>query len=141
MKSASTAPAFRLWTPTGELFPGVGASAVGFGKAMTDIDTKWFNKDAWRIESFLKRGTTTEMWIDPAANKNSKGSTISAVFGYDDMERGIKYRGTTDDSLGHTSEVSYALPLQNGTQRMKVAVSTGLDKATFLPKTDKVTTK
>ncbi|KAJ9462326.1 hypothetical protein DIPPA_08223 [Diplonema papillatum] len=141
MKNATTAPAFRLWTPTGETFPGVGASAVGFGKTMTDIDTKWFNKDAWRIESFLKRGPTTEMWIDPSAIKNAKGGSVSAVFGYDDMERNIKYRGTTDDSLNHTSELAYTLPLQNGVQRVKASVKTSLDKGTFVPNTQKVETK
>ena len=69
MKNASTAPGYRLWTPTGDVFPAPGASAVGFGKAMTDVDTKWYNKDAWRMESFVKSGKQSGFWVDPAANK------------------------------------------------------------------------
>ena len=141
MKNASTAPAYRLWTPTGDAFPAVGASAVGFGKAMTDVDSKWFNKDAWRLESFVKRDKTSAFWVDPAASKDSKKASVQATFGYDDVARNLKYRGITDDSLNHTSELAYTLPLQDGEQRVKVTLKTKLDAATFLPKTDDVETK
>eukprot|EP01063_Lacrimia_lanifica_P022007 TRINITY_DN29717_c0_g1_i1.p2 TRINITY_DN29717_c0_g1~~TRINITY_DN29717_c0_g1_i1.p2 ORF type:complete len:328 (+),score=149.24 TRINITY_DN29717_c0_g1_i1:58-1041(+) len=142
MKNASTPPAFRMWTPTGETFPGIGASAVGFGKAATDVDSKWFNKDTWKVESYLKRDAEqSQIWVDPVATKNAKGGNVNLTFGYDNASTGVKYRASTDDSMKHTSEVAYTLPLLDGTQRVKVAVNTALEKDTFLPKTDSVATK
>eukprot|EP01059_Diplonema_ambulator_P031771 TRINITY_DN5945_c0_g1_i4.p1 TRINITY_DN5945_c0_g1~~TRINITY_DN5945_c0_g1_i4.p1 ORF type:complete len:330 (+),score=157.86 TRINITY_DN5945_c0_g1_i4:57-1046(+) len=120
MKNASSPPNFRLWAPTGEPLPVIGA---GFGKAILDLESKWYNKDAWRIESFLKRDKESKMWMDPAASKDSKKASVSGTFGYDDMERNIQYRGKTDDSMGHTSELAFTRAICCGEQRFKVEVA------------------
>eukprot|EP01059_Diplonema_ambulator_P031768 TRINITY_DN5945_c0_g1_i1.p1 TRINITY_DN5945_c0_g1~~TRINITY_DN5945_c0_g1_i1.p1 ORF type:complete len:319 (+),score=152.16 TRINITY_DN5945_c0_g1_i1:57-1013(+) len=124
MKNASSPPNFRLWAPTGEPLPVIGA---GFGKAILDLESKWYNKDAWRIESFLKRDKESKMWMDPAASKDSKKASVSGTFGYDDMERNIQYRGKTDDSMGHTSELAHVMPFMDGEQRLKIELSGKID--------------
>eukprot|EP01064_Diplonema_japonicum_P013018 TRINITY_DN20391_c0_g2_i1.p1 TRINITY_DN20391_c0_g2~~TRINITY_DN20391_c0_g2_i1.p1 ORF type:complete len:327 (+),score=135.60 TRINITY_DN20391_c0_g2_i1:55-1035(+) len=123
MKNASSPPHFRLWAPTGEPLPAIGA---GFGKAILDLEAKWYNKDAWRVESFVKRDKDSLMWIDPAASKDSKKASVSGTVGYDDMERNIKYRGKTDESMKHTSELAFSRPVCCGEQRFKVEVSGNL---------------
>eukprot|EP01064_Diplonema_japonicum_P013019 TRINITY_DN20391_c0_g2_i2.p1 TRINITY_DN20391_c0_g2~~TRINITY_DN20391_c0_g2_i2.p1 ORF type:complete len:317 (+),score=129.79 TRINITY_DN20391_c0_g2_i2:58-1008(+) len=135
MKNASSPPHFRLWAPTGEPLPAIGA---GFGKAILDLEAKWYNKDAWRVESFVKRDKDSLMWIDPAASKDSKKASVSGTVGYDDMERNIKYRGKTDESMKHTSELAYYLPFVDGEQRMKVELNGTLDCSGLSSPTTKV---
>eukprot|EP01060_Flectonema_neradi_P034733 TRINITY_DN619_c0_g1_i3.p1 TRINITY_DN619_c0_g1~~TRINITY_DN619_c0_g1_i3.p1 ORF type:complete len:314 (+),score=85.97 TRINITY_DN619_c0_g1_i3:83-1024(+) len=110
-----------------------GPGALGAGKSMNDLYTKGFNGDAWRMESYLKRDKTNQVWVDPSANLSGAGNKLSATFGYDNMDANMKYRGTTDNSFGHTSELAWTLPLQDGDQRVKVEIRTKLDKQTFLP--------
>ena len=108
---------------------------------MNDMYTKGYNGDVWKMDAYLKRDKSNQVWVDPAASVAGGKGSVSSTFGYDNMDANLKYRGKTDSNMRHTSELAWTLPLQEGDQRIKVEVSTTLNDQTFLPDVNDAKTK